>query len=46
MWQSCFYSPFLIVYYPGKYITQNMCGKAVDECLETMKLIPDWFVAY
>ena len=35
---------FLIVYYPNKYITQKMCNKAVDNSLETLKVIPAWFV--
>ena len=36
--------PFLIVYCPGKYKTQKMCDKAVDDSLAALKLIPDWFV--
>ena len=36
--------PSLIVYCPNKYITQRMCDEAVDESLEPLKLIPDWFV--
>ena len=37
-------NPFLIVYCPDKYITQNKCDEAVDDCLATLELIPDWFV--
>ena len=36
--------PFLIVYYLGKYKTQRMCDKAVDDSLAALKLNPDWFV--
>ena len=39
-----FEDPFLIVYSPDKYITQKMCGEAVDDSLATLKLVPDWFV--
>ena len=31
--------PFLIVYCPSKYITQNMCDKAVYCSLATLKLL-------
>ena len=35
---------FLIVYCPGKYITQRMCDEAVDDSLAAPKLIPvGWF---
>ena len=34
-------NPFLIVYCPDKYITQNKCDEAVDDCLATLELIPD-----
>ena len=36
--------PFMIVYLPDKYKTQRMCDEAVDDSLEALKLIPDWFV--
>ena len=36
--------PFSIRYVPGQYKTQQMCDKAVDDCLATLKLVPDWFV--
>ena len=36
--------PFLIVYCLDKYITQKICGEAVDDSLAALKLIPDWFV--
>ena len=26
------------------YKTQNMCNEAVDDCLEALKCIPEWFV--
>ena len=35
--------PFLIVYCPDKYITQEMCNETVDDSIATLKLIPDWF---
>ena len=35
---------FSSVYCPDKYKTQNMCDEAVDDCLTTLKFIPDWFV--
>ena len=38
----CF--PF-IVYFPYKYITQEMRDEAVNDSLAALKLIPDWFVA-
>ena len=34
----------LIVYCLVKYITQDMCDKAADYSLATLKHIPDWFV--
>ena len=34
--------PFSIVYCPEK--TQNVCDEAVDDCLASLKSIPDWFV--
>ena len=44
MWLSCFFIPFLIVYYPDKHETQRMCNEAVNDSLDAWKLIPDWFV--
>ena len=35
---------FFIVYCPDQYKTQKMFDEAVDSFLETLKLIPDWFV--
>ena len=37
--------PFLILYCPYIYKTQKTCNEAVDNCLEALKFIPDWFVA-
>ena len=31
--------PYLIVYCPNKYVTQEMCDEAVDYSLATLKLI-------
>ena len=36
--------PFIVVYYPDKYITQRMPDKAVDDRLAALKFIPDLFV--
>ena len=34
---------FLIRFVPDQYKTQQMCDKAVDDCLAGMKLVPDLF---
>ena len=34
----------LIIFCFCKYKTQNMCGKAVDDCRVVLKLVPDCFV--
>ena len=34
----------IVVYCPDKCKTQNMYDEAVDDCLEALELIPDWFV--
>ena len=34
---------FLMLYFPDEYRTQKMCDEAVDDSLETFKLIPNWF---
>ena len=34
----------LKVYCPGKYKTQRMCDKAVEDFLAALKHVPDWFV--
>ena len=31
--------PFMLKYYLDKYKTQEMCDKAVDVCLPTLKLV-------
>ena len=36
-------NPFSITYVPDQYKTQQKCDKAVDDCLATLKFIPDWF---
>ena len=36
--------PFSIVYCPDKCKTQSVCDEAVDDCLASLKSIPDWFV--
>ena len=36
--------PFIVLYYPDKYITQRMPDKAVDDRLASLKFIPDLFV--
>ena len=35
---------FFIRYVPDQYKTQQMCDKAVDDCLAALKFVPDWFV--
>ena len=37
-------NPVSLRYVLDQYKTQQMCSKAVDDCLTTLKLIPDWFV--
>ena len=32
-------------YVPAQYKTQQMCDKAVDDCLAALKFVPSWFVA-
>ena len=32
---------FMTGYCPDKYKTQKMCDEAVDDCLATLKFIPD-----
>ena len=36
--------PFSIRYVPDQYKIQQMCDKAVDDCLAALKFVPDWFV--
>ena len=36
--------PFMIAYCSHGYKTQRMCDEAVNDCLATLKFIPDWFV--
>ena len=35
---------FLIVYCPDKDKTQKICDEVVDNCLASLKFVPDWFV--
>ena len=35
---------FSIRHVPYQYKNQQMCDKAVDDCLAALKLILDWFV--
>ena len=37
--------PFSIRYDLDQYKTQQMCDKAVDDCLAALQFIPDWFVS-
>ena len=39
-----FEDPFSIRYVPDQYKTQQMCHKAVDDCLAALKFVPNWFV--
>ena len=38
-----FEDPFSITYVPDHYKSQQMCDKAVDDCLVALKFLPDWF---
>ena len=42
--EAVFKDPFTLKYCPYRYITQEMCEKAVDAYLLTSKFVPDWFV--
>ena len=35
---------FSIRYDLDQYKTQQMCDKAVDDCLAALQFVPDWFV--
>ena len=37
-------NPFMLKYFPCKYITQKICEEAVDNFLPTLSFVPDWFV--
>ena len=37
-------NPFMLKYFPDKYVTQKMCDKAVDDFLPTLNFVPDCFV--
>ena len=39
-----FKDPFMLKYCFDRYKTQEMCDKAVDVFLATLKFIPDWFL--
>ena len=34
----------MIVYCSNRNKTQRMCDESVDDCLEALKFVPDWFV--
>ena len=36
--------PFMLKYCLGRYKTQEMCHKAVDDFLPALKFVPVWFV--
>ena len=38
------HDPFSLRYVPDQYKTAQTCDKAVDDCLTTLKFVPDWFV--
>ena len=42
--KAVFKDLFMLKYYFDRYKTQEMCDKAVDVFLTTLKFIPDWFV--
>ena len=35
---------FSFIYVPDQYQTQQICDKAVDDCLAALKFTPDWLV--
>ena len=35
----------MLINCPNTYKTQNMYNEAVDDCLEALNFIPEWFVA-
>ena len=35
----------MLKYYLDRYKSQEMCNKAVDAFLVTLKFVPDWFLA-
>ena len=35
---------FVLEYCHGRYKTQEMCNKAIDDFLPALKCVPDWFV--
>ena len=39
-----FKEPFILKYCFDRFKTQEICDKAVDGFLLTIKFIPDWFV--
>ena len=39
-------NPVSLRYVLDQYKTQQMCSKAVDDCLTALKLVPDWFVRH
>ena len=42
--KAFFEDPFMLKYCLDRYKTQEMCGKAVDDFLPTLKFVPDWLV--
>ena len=35
---------FMLIYFPDRCKTQEMCDEAVDNCLAALKFTPDWLV--
>ena len=44
MWQSCFQRSFMLIYCPNIYKTKKVYNEDVNDCLEPLKSISDWFV--
>ena len=44
MIKSCFSKRFMLKYCLDRHKTQEICDKAVDACLPTLKCVPDCFV--
>ena len=34
--------PFMLVYCPDKHKTRKMCDEAIEDCLASFNLLPEW----
>ena len=44
MWQYYFWTFVFFKIFPDQHKSQQMCYKAVDDCLAALKFVPNWFV--